>query len=238
LSIWKQSAKKFDRPPGRSDTLRRRVTPRGVIFDFNGTLSDDEPILCRIVSELLAEHGRSLTERQYYDELAGHTDEEIARRWLGPEYPRVEEFVAERVARYCAAVSDGSTIGDGAREAVRYAAGRVPVAVVSGATRAEIEPQLEAAGLAPLLQAIVSIDDVVVGKPEPEGYLRALALLDGGIAADEVLAFEDTDAGVAAAKAAGMRCIALTRTLGAARLAQADELIAELDLATVRRVLG
>jgi beta-phosphoglucomutase len=209
-----------------------------VVFDFNGTLSDDEPILCRIVCDLLAEHGSPATEREYYDELAGHTDEEIVRRRLGREYPRVEEFVAERVARYCVAVSDGSTIAAGVRAAVRFAAGRVPVAVVSGATRAEIEPQLEAAGLTSFLRGVVAADDVAAGKPDPEGYLRALELLDGGIAADRVLAFEDTDAGVAAAKAAGVRCVGLTRTLGAARLAQADELIPELDLATIRRLLG
>jgi beta-phosphoglucomutase len=220
-----------------TDRLGARMTA-AVVFDFNGTLSDDEPILCRIVCGLLAEHGCPATEREYYDELAGHTDEEIVRRRLGRDYPHVEEFVAERVARYCAAVSDGSTIGAGVRAAVRYAARRVPVAVVSGATRAEIEPQLESAGLAPLLQGIVAADDVAAGKPDPEGYLRALELLDGGVAAEEVLAFEDTEAGVASAKAAGLRCVALTRTLGAARLAQADELIRELDVATIRRLLG
>jgi len=212
--------------------------PGAVVFDFNGTLSDDEPIMCRIVTELLAEHGRLITEREYYDELAGHMDAEIVRLKLGHDYARADEFLAERIARYQDAVSDGSTIGAEVRDAVRYAAERLPVAIVSGATRAEIEPVVEAAGLAPFLRGIVSADDVLAGKPDPEAYLRALALLDGSLPAEDVLAFEDTEVGVASAKAAGLRCVGVTRTLGAARLAQADELIPQLDLAAIRRLLG
>ena len=210
---------------------------RAVIFDFNGTLSHDEPVLLAIYQELFAEHGRPLTERAYYDELAGHSDEEIVWRWLGRDHPDVHAVVAERVARYRSAAGDGSTIGAEARAAVRYAADRVPVAIVSGAARAEIVPVVEAAGLAPLLRAIVSSDDVVDGKPHPGGYLQALPLLGGGLRAEDVLVFEDTEAGVASAKAAGMRCVGVTRTLGAARLAQADELIPELGLAAMRWLL-
>ena len=114
----------------------------------------------------------------------------------------------------------------------------MPVAIVSGAAREEIVPVIEATGLTPLVGAIVAADDVVEGKPHPEGYLRALELLGDGIRAEEVLAFEDTEVGVASAKAAGMRCIGITRTLGAARLAEADELIPAIDLAAVQRLLA
>jgi beta-phosphoglucomutase len=58
-----------------------------VIFDFNGTLSDDEPILYRVYAEMFAEHGRPLSERDYYDELAGRSEEEILCRWLGRADP-------------------------------------------------------------------------------------------------------------------------------------------------------
>jgi beta-phosphoglucomutase len=202
------------------------------IFDFNGTLSDDEPIMYAVYAELFGELGRPLTEQQYYDELAGHTEEEIFRRWLG----RVDaELVADRIARYRARVGDGSTVGADVRAAVAHAAARVPVAVVSGAALEEIEPVLEAADIARLFRAVVAADHVTDGKPHPEGYLLAAELL--GVPPDETVAFEDTEAGVASAKAAGLYCVAITRTLGPARLAAADELIAELDLAAVRRLL-
>jgi sugar-phosphatase len=114
----------------------------------------------------------------------------------------------------------------------------VPVAVVSGAARAEIEPVLEAAGLAGLVRGIVAAEDAAAGKPDPDGYLRALELLDGGLSASDVLVFEDSEAGIASAKAAGMRCIAVLGTLAPERLAAADEIVPALDVGLMQRLLG
>ncbi len=213
------------------------MAPRAAVFDFNGTLSDDEPILYAIYAEMFAAGGRPLTQQQYVDELAGNSEEEIIGRWLGHDRPDLPALVRERIDRYKAAVAEGSTVYPEVRAAVAYAAERMPVAIVSGAAREEIVPVVHTAGLAPLLVGIVAADDVTHGKPDPEGYLRALELLGDGIRADEVIVFEDTEVGVASAKAAGMRCVGITRTLGAARLAQADELIDRIDLAAVERLL-
>ena len=211
---------------------------RAVIFDFNGTLSHDEPILFAIFHDLFAEYGRPLSEEAYFDELAGLSDPEIVRTWLGPDHPAVDEVIERRVARYRELTADGSSIPQEVREAVRYAAGRVPVAIVSGAARAEIEPVLEAAGLAGLVRQIVAAEDVDRGKPDPVGYLRALQLFGGGLIASDVLVFEDTEAGIASAKAAGMRCIAVLGTLEPERLAAADEIVPALDVALMQRLLG
>jgi beta-phosphoglucomutase len=216
----------------------RVVRPRAVIFDFNGTLSDDEPILLEIFQELFAMHGKPLSAQEYFDRLAGLSDPEIVRTWLGPDDPAVDEVVRERVERYRARVADGSTVPAHVREAVRRAAARLPVAVVSGAARAEIEPVLEATGLAPQIGAVVAAEDVEHGKPHPDGYLRALQLLDRGLGARDVLVFEDTEAGVAAAKAAGMRCVAVLGTLAPERLAAADELAERLDAVLIERLVG
>ena len=212
--------------------------PRAVIFDFNGTLSHDEPILCEIFMDLFAAHGKPLSAQEYFDELAGLSDPEIVRTWLGANHPEVDEVIEERIARYRAAVADGSSIPDELRAAARYAAERVPLAIVSGAARDEIEPVLEAAGLADLFAAVVPAEDVERGKPEPDGYLRALELLDAQVAAEDVLVFEDTEAGVAAAKAAGMRCIAALGTLSPERLLAADEIVERIDVPLLQRLLG
>jgi beta-phosphoglucomutase-like phosphatase (HAD superfamily) len=214
------------------------VIVRAVIFDFNGTLSNDEPILCDIFRELFAEQGKPLSAEEYFDRLAGLSDPEIVRTWLGPAHPAVDEVIAERIARYRAAVSGGSTVSETVREAVRCAAARVPVAIVSGAARAEIEPVLAAAGLASVIRVVVSADDIREGKPDPESYLRALELLDDDIRAGEVLVLEDTEAGIASAKAAGMRCIAVLGTLRPERLTAADEIVPAIDVALMRRLLG
>ncbi|MEK6273771.1 MAG: HAD family phosphatase [Actinomycetota bacterium] len=211
---------------------------RALAFDFNGTLSDDEPLLFAIFSQLFAELGRPLSSEEYLEHLVGLSDPEIVRIWLGEDHPERETVLAERVSRYRTTAADGSTVRPEVREAVLYAAEHVPVAVVSGALRAEVEPVLAAAGLSEAVVAVVTAEDVQRGKPDPECYLRALALVDGGVRAEDVTAFEDTEAGVAAAKAAGMRCVAVLGTLAPERLALADELAPALNLAAVRRALG
>src|SRR6266511_3921233 len=178
------------------------MRPRAVVFDFNGTISNDEPILCVIFQRLFAAHGKPLAAQDYYDRLAGLSDPEIVRTWLGRDHPAVAEVIEQRIALYRAAVADGSSISDSVRAAVRCAAERVPVGIVSGASREEIAPVLEAAGLG------------------------------------EVVVFEDTEAGIAAAKSAGMRCIGVLGTLAEERLAAADELVPGIDRTVVENLFA
>jgi len=210
-------------------------TVRALMFDFNGTLSHDEPLLLAIYQGIFARHGRPLTEAEYFGQLAGLSEEAIVGGWLGIEGPPLQALMAERIASYTA-VADGSTVTETVRAAVREAAARVPVAIVSAAFRAEIVPVVEAAGLAPELTAIVAADDVEHVKPHPEAYLLALDRL--AVAASEAVAFEDTEAGIASAKAAGLHCLAVRGTLPDIRLHEADEIVDRIDTALVRRLLG
>jgi beta-phosphoglucomutase len=207
-------------------------TIKAVVFDFNGTLSDDEPVLLAVYQELFAEQGRPLSEAEYYEQLAGHTDEEMFARWLGHADP---VLIADRVARYIARVSDGSTVDAEARAAVRFAAARGPVAIVSAAIRSEIDAVVDAAEMRAAIALIVAQDDVTNGKPDPECYLTAAGLL--GCEPAELLVFEDTEVGLAAARAAGARVVGLTRTLGAERMAAADELAERIDVPLLERLL-
>lgn len=209
---------------------------RAVSFDFNGTLSHDEPILCEIYCDLFARYGRPLSAQEYFDRLAGLSDPEIVRIWLGHDHPALDEVIEERIARYREIAADGSSVPEAVREAVRYTAGRVPVAIVSGAAHIEIELVIRAAGLFELVEAIVAADDVAEGKPHPAGYLRVLELLE--LDASDVVVFEDTEAGVVSAKAAGLRCVAVLGTLAPERLAAADEIVPALDVDLMQRLLG
>src|SRR6476659_8723397 len=179
------------------------------VFDFNGTLSDDEPILCEIFMRLFAEHGKPMSAQEYFDRLAGLSDPEIVRAWLGDEHPDVDAVIEERIVLYRDAVADGSTVHEHVREA---------------------------AGLAGSFRLIVSSDDVVHGKPDPEGYLKAFGEL--GVDPGDSVVVEDTEAGIASARAAGVGCVlALQTTLDPYRLAEADELINRLDADVMRRYL-
>jgi|tagenome__1003787_1003787.scaffolds.fasta_scaffold20825971_2 beta-phosphoglucomutase len=214
---------------------------RSLIFDFNGTLSDDEHLMEAVTAQVLARHATPPTHREYIDRLAGLSDEAMVRTWLG-DREDVDAIVAERIDAYRRRVHDGSTVDGLMRQVVHAAAGRAPIGIVSGAALAEIQPVIDAAGISDLFRFVVTSDDVLEGKPHPEGYLVALGLLRGSVAADlqpgQVAVIEDTEAGVLAAKAAGMYCLSLLGTMTADRLSAADELVESIDVALVERLLG
>lgn len=212
------------------------MAPAAVLFDFNGTLSRDEHLLCAVYAELFAARGRPMSAADYRDRLAGRSDEEIIGTWLGRDRPDLPALVAERVARYRERAAGGITVSAGARAAVRLLAGRVPLAVVSGAARAEIDDVLGASGLAGAFATIVSAEDVRAGKPDPEGYRIALARLD--VAPARALALEDTQAGVDAARAAGVRCLGVRGTMPDERLAGAEEIVPGVTPELARRLLA
>ena len=111
-------------------------------------------------------------------------------------------------------------------------AGSDPVAVVTSCTVPLATARLRAAGL-PVPEVLVTPERLSRGKPDPEGYLVALERLNETLAAPlapaDVLVFEDSDHGLAAAVAAGMRCIVIEGTTPAERLGAAEALIPALD---------
>jgi HAD superfamily hydrolase (TIGR01509 family) len=214
------------------------VSPEAVIFDFNGTLSDDEQLLAELFHRIFAEVGIDVPESLYFDEFVGYSDAEICTRLLarfgrGDEEGLTERLVARRTELYLAAQRERPTVRPQAAELVRQVAARMPVAIASGAARLEIETVLEASGLRELFEVLVCLEDVVNGKPDPEGFLVALARLNrdrsSPLEATEVLVFEDSEQGLKAATAAGMRCVMVAGPTPVERLADAACIVDSLD---------
>jgi beta-phosphoglucomutase-like phosphatase (HAD superfamily) len=106
----------------------------------------------------------------------------------------------------------------------------LPLAVATSGTRAYVEHVLERLGVRGAFKAVVSGEDVVHGKPHPEIYLRAASLL--GADPTDCVAIEDTFHGVSAARAAGMRVVAVPNALTATMdFSAADAVVADLDAA-------
>lgn len=197
---------------------------RGVIFDFNGTLSDDEPILLEIFTELFAAHlGWDMPPAEYYGRLAGRSDREIIQTVVVEQVPGdtclAEDLLRLRREMYKEKVARRSPITDGAVALVgRLAAGRVPMGIVTGAQREDVLAVLGQSPVGEHISALVTEEDVSEGKPDPQGFtLGARAL---GLSPGQILVFEDSVHGVRAAMAAGMPCVAVTGTQGSARLTE------------------
>ncbi|MCI2265018.1 HAD family hydrolase [Sediminivirga luteola] len=197
-----------------------------VLFDFNGTLSDDEGVLARIVRDLAADRlGLQLSADEYETDLRGLSDGEILRELLrragdagragrvgqadvAGRAGEAEELAAlreELSARYLEAACTGTLIRAEARELVRRLHARgTRLAIVTGASRALVEPALEGAGIRELFEVLVTEEDVAEGKPDPEGFLRAASVLGLSGRAADVVVFEDSAPGLEAAARAGM----------------------------------
>lgn len=220
---------------------------RAVIFDFNGTISDDEPLIGRLLQEVLAGAGGSLSDERFFGELSGLSDREIiaivletADVSVTPEL--TDSLVRQKTARYMEEVRANPPVPAYAAELVRACGARVPIAIASGAFREEVVPTLGAAGLLDDFEAVVCIDDVERGKPDPETYLKALTAINSAgnsgdpIAAAETTAIEDSDVGVAAAKAAGMTCIALGGGAYTGKDATADLVVERIDATVIKQI--
>jgi HAD superfamily hydrolase (TIGR01509 family) len=215
------------------------LTPPGaVIFDLNGTISDDEPLLAELFEQIFGEVGIEVTRDLYFEEFAGYSDAEICERVLAHfgrsgEDGLTEWLVERRTELYLERQRERPTVTPSAMDFVRRVAERVPVAVASGAARREVEAGLTAAGIRGLFDVLVCMEDVSAGKPDPAGYLLALDRLQHDLGepidAADVLVFEDSEQGLRAALAAGMRCVVVAGTAPVERLGGAAAIVDRLD---------
>jgi len=209
---------------------------RAMIFDFNGVIIDDEHLHFLAFQKTLAERGHAIEEPEYLARYLGLDDRgfftrALADRGEGLAPDAIWALVEKKALHYEAELEGHMRLVDGAVDLVRDAATRVPLAIASGARRREIELVVARAGIAQCFSAIVSADEVARGKPAPDGYLAALALLQKqhpSLDAASCLVVEDAVNGVRAAHAAGMRAVALTSSLDAAALAEADLVVDSL----------
>jgi len=208
-----------------------------VIFDFNGVLLDDERIHLALFNEALAPLGYGLSEAEYFDRYVGFDDADCFRHAVvdrGGEIAddEVGRLIDEKAARYLARMAQDPPLFPAAAAVVRGLARHHRLAICSGALRQEVEGVLAAAALTDCFAVLVAAEDVARGKPDPEGYVAALAALNRGgdtpLAAADCLVIEDTVAGIAAAKGAGMSCLAVAHTYPTERLGEADRVVATL----------
>jgi HAD superfamily hydrolase (TIGR01509 family) len=186
------------------------VPTQAVIFDMDGVLVDSEPLHFATTNLVLARRGASL-DRDFYDRRLGLPEVDFFRdvvQHLGlRETP--EALAAERIRESLAALSGPELLPmDGALECLLLlrADGR-RLALASSASRAQVALVAERFALRSVLSALVAVEEVARGKPAPDLFLEAARRLS--VPPEECLVVEDAVTGVQAARAAGMRALAL-----------------------------
>ncbi len=208
------------------------------IFDFDGVVVDSEPIHLAGFREVLAGRGIELTSEDYYSKYLGFDDHDCFAAVMADNSHRVNEqeiaaMTAEKTLLVQKAITESIRPLPGAIELMRAAhqAGAA-LAICSGALREEILLAGKTVGAIELVEVVVSAEDVQAGKPDPEGYVLALKLLNEklsqSIPPSGVWVVEDSPAGVQAGKDAGMNVLAVTNSYNRDALAAADRIVDSL----------
>jgi mannitol-1-/sugar-/sorbitol-6-phosphatase len=225
------------RPGRRPRSHDAQRYPRGaVLIDLDGTLIDSEPVNRELYDRFFADRGWSVDEVTY-SQFIGRRAIDVFASAPGPWSGHDPEVLYEEVLAYLPHLDERPLALAGAGELLHdLADAGVPTAIVTSATPFWVEMALRdvlttSAG-SPVVDVRVTAEDVVRGKPDPEGYLLACSRL--GISPGNALVLEDAPAGVAAARAAGAGYVlAVTTTHPAAALetAGADEVAVALPRA-------
>jgi beta-phosphoglucomutase len=178
---------------------------KAVIFDLDGVLVNSEPAQGQASRELFAKYGRKYTKVHEREFLGVRVRDEVARlkrRW-GLK-PTVEVLLAQR-RQILERLVGGLELMPGAKELLRWLDKRqIPMGLGTSSETGYVGRVMDKFGIRQYFAAVVTGDDVIRGKPDPEVYLKVAKKL--GIEPAECLVLEDAPNGAAAAKAAGMMC--------------------------------
>lgn len=197
------------------------------LFDLDGTLVLTEARSRQMWAAVFEIYGIEVDD-DLLDEFMGRRGREVLREkphlFPGKDPDEVTDEVWEYESRLGLPPVEPVP---GAVELLRrlHATG-TPLALVTSARRWYAEEKLADLAAGDVFEAVVTGDDVVNGKPDPEGYRAGCARL--GVDPARAVAFEDSPAGVTAAKGAGLTCVALTTSRSHADLAAADVVMGDL----------
>jgi HAD superfamily hydrolase (TIGR01509 family) len=202
-----------------------------MIFDCDGVIADTEPLHLAAFQKTLAEENIALTEEDYFRHYLALDDRgAFTKAFAENDKLLTREKLAELITRKASYIEPVMRarlrLFPGVAEFIRAAAAHYPLAVASGALRHEIEIVLKCGGIRDCFPIIVSAEDVERGKPDPESFLKALALINErnaeSIRPRDCLVIEDSIHGIHAARRAGMKCLAVTNSYPEDKLSEAD----------------
>lgn len=186
---------------------RMKILPniKALIFDCDGTLAESEPLHSQAWQENFAEYGLECVE-QFFEDHAGIPSETIVHNYnkLYGQNLDPQKFAQEVDSRAFEKLLHVKPVAPVVRIVHDYYR-RLPMAVASSGNRKNVMRTLEVLGLDEMLSVVVAVQDVERPKPWPDIFLRAAQLL--GVNPGECQVFEDADAGIEAAKAAGMNVV-------------------------------
>ncbi len=188
-----------------------KQTIQAVLFDHDGTLVDSEPLHFKFWSQVLTAYGVDLSESVFNTHYAGlpsitNAIDIVARFGLDQSPESLVEYKNKATQAYLA--HSAYPLMPGVEQTILTLSHiGLELGVVTGANNYSVGSTLRNYAFAQHFSVVVSADDVIHNKPEPDCYLLAVKKL--GLAPEQCLAIEDTAHGLQAALRAGIRCLAI-----------------------------
>ena len=189
--------------------------PKGIIFDCDGTLADTMPLHWRAWQIVTARHRMNLPMDRFYA-LGGVPSRDIIKMLSEEQGLRLDYLAVahEKEAEYAPLIAQVEPINTVVGVAREFH-GKIPLAVASGGTQKVICQVLDHLGIRNLFAAIVTSEDVANQKPAPDIFLEAARRI--GVPPQHCRAYEDTDLGMQAIRAAGMEAVDVRDLISARR---------------------
>lgn len=209
-----------------------------ILWDYNGVIVTDEHIQAKAMANILGRYGVTLDSQTFEIHCLGRSDRAGFDN-IKTLYPELQDYqtarlVEEKVAEYQKLVQLESIVYPGIKEKLEELGQDFIHCIVTGSLAVEVLPTLQEAGIVQLFKAIITTDEINRGKPNPEGYLKGVATV--AVPKNRIVVIEDTPAGITAAHAAALKCVAVTHTLSPDRLYEADLVVKRVSDITIEKL--
>ena len=215
-----KKALEINHPADIFETRSSHRMLKGIIFDMDGVVVDSHPSHLKVWREFLCSAGKSVTDAELEFVRDGRKKEEILRYFFGGlTDDEVRAYGQEKERLFAGEVQSLKTIPGVQELLIELHGAAVPVALASNGSAGRVHRILDVLRLRVYFAAVVTANDVALGKPDPEIFHKAAEKLQ--VQPFESVVFEDSVSGVRAAKAAGMKCLGIADSLHAKALRRA-----------------